>query len=614
MSDIEKVLDLEVPQSIEISPSGERLIYSTSLVYGHKKGDNAVSSIWIADIDKEKSARQLTSGLFNDKAPKWAPDGKSIAFTSDRSKAGKSSAIYQLSLQGGESVPLTKADNERPIQNFVWSPDGKFIAFLSADEKTPEQKRREEEKDDAEVFGEDWEYNRVRLVHVASKTVTTLVQRDAHVADLTWSEDSKSIAFLVQKTPEFESGFTDGMDIERVSVTSKECTRICKCRGAVTSAWKATGMEWVGEHIYFSAGNTPEENISSDAVWSVSVADGKGDEECAADHNRAGDIMVIKFKTGLRDELRTLDGKVLYSEMTDIRQWHVCLLPASSDVVVALAKGTTSNPVEVFSISRSGEPVQLSDHGHAFTEPIGTAVSLSVVSADGEVELDCLFITPASVSLRPDAKPPKPQPTAVIIHGGPYHRLTAGFYHDYGWPTHLLMQGYSVLIPNYRGVRGAATWMRGGVGTVDYDDVVTMTDYCVKNGYSDPKRLIAGGWSQGGFLSYLCTTRNGAHGLGWRFRGTICGAGVTEWDMMAVESDVPNFECELGAQAPWEMAKDDVRSRRGSAVWEMAEAAAKGRWPDAVLILHGEKDVRVPLGQAWAFHRGAESGRSRVRW
>lgn len=144
---------------------------------------------------------------------------------------------------------------------------------------------------------------------------------------------------------------------------------------------------------------------------------------------------------------------------------------------------------------------------------------------------------------------------------------------------------------------------------MDYDDVVSVVDYCIKQNLVDPSRVVVGGWSQGGFMSYVCTTRNGRYTdgtpLDWKFRGTICGAGVTDWDMMAMTSDVPNWEAELGASAPWEMLKTDTRGRKGSVVWEMKESAKEGRMPPC-LILHGKEDVRVPVTQAWAFQRGCK--------
>lgn len=43
----------------------------------------------------------------------------------------------------------------------------------------------------------------------------------------------------------------------------------------------------------------------------------------------------------------------------------------------------------------------------------------------------------------------------------------------------------------------------GGQGKYVYADVITMTDHAVKKGFADPKKLMVGGWSQGGLITYL---------------------------------------------------------------------------------------------------------------
>ena len=71
---------------------------------------------------------------------------------------------------------------------------------------------------------------------------------------------------------------------------------------------------------------------------------------------------------------------------------------------------------------------------------------------------------------------------------------------------------------------------------------------------------------------------------------------------MTMSSDASSFEAELAGRAPWEADHDDVKARHGSAIWHMKDVPAHLRIP--LLILHGEEDVRVPITQAIAFHRG----------
>lgn len=616
MLDIKQFLDIEVPHSIRISPSGHQVVYTTSLTLGHRTGDNAVSTIWLAEVGIEKSARQLTSGSFHDQQPEFSPDGESIAFISDRAKPGKTSAIYLLSLKGGEAYPLTPAENESGIEKFSWSPDGNSIAFLSPDEKTAEQKAKDEAKDDADVFGEDWKFNRLRLAHVSTKNISTLVKIDAHVTHLGWRGDGSALVFTHQKTTELESPYVDGQVVERISIVDKTVKTLSKSNRLQGGT---TGLCWVGDRIYFIAGFDREELVTSETFYSISDSDedgqwkleASGETDCAEDLLKSGDSILFHVKRGLYSEIRDIKGKVLFSAMTDFDSWHTVRPASSSTPVLCLTKSDPSHPAEVFSITSDASTLtQLSNHGHAFTSPLGTATPLSIPTTDGTTTLDAIFVTPSTTSSS------APLPTVVLIHGGPYMRATATF--DilglYGWGALLLSAGYAVLYPNYRGSAGRgnafASAARAGMGTVEYEDVVTTTQHCISKGLADPSRLVVGGWSQGGFLSYLAAVRNGGDAGEVNFRAAICGAGVTDWDTMALTSDVPGFESALAGTAPWLCtSKTDILSRRGSALWEFAaavksaEGKGKGKGVCATLVLHGKDDVRVPVNQAWGWHR-----------
>ena len=69
--------------SIDLSRDGERIAYSERAVVGGKDR----SSLWIVPFGSGRP-RRLTHGAWSDSAPRFSPDGRSLAFLSDRDKTG----------------------------------------------------------------------------------------------------------------------------------------------------------------------------------------------------------------------------------------------------------------------------------------------------------------------------------------------------------------------------------------------------------------------------------------------------------------------------------------------------------------------------------------------
>jgi Tol biopolymer transport system component len=78
----EDLYDLRVPTDLALSPDGRYVAFSVKAVAPGKDGYR--TSLWLAPTDGSQPARQLTVGSKSDTAPRWSPDGRTIAFLSDR--------------------------------------------------------------------------------------------------------------------------------------------------------------------------------------------------------------------------------------------------------------------------------------------------------------------------------------------------------------------------------------------------------------------------------------------------------------------------------------------------------------------------------------------------
>ncbi|HET8629385.1 MAG TPA: prolyl oligopeptidase family serine peptidase, partial [Thermomicrobiales bacterium] len=187
-------------------------------------------------------------------------------------------------------------------------------------------------------------------------------------------------------------------------------------------------------------------------------------------------------------------------------------------------------------------------------------------------------------------------PTVVVAHGGPYGRFADSF--QLAWAPSgqwLATHGYAVFLPNPRGGQGHgvafAARVAGDVGGADYGYIMAGLDLLIEQGVADPDRLGIGGWSQGGFMTAW------AVGQSDRFKAGVMGAGVSDWGMMVAESDMQHFEAALGGSTGWE----GPGPHRHDA---LSPVSFVHRVRTPVLILHGERDERVPVSQGRFFARG----------
>jgi dipeptidyl aminopeptidase/acylaminoacyl peptidase len=204
--------------------------------------------------------------------------------------------------------------------------------------------------------------------------------------------------------------------------------------------------------------------------------------------------------------------------------------------------------------------------------------------------LDGLLILPAGRS-----RDEGPFPLVTLVNGGPYSRYADAFaLNAVDCGQWLATAGYAVFLPNPRGGSGhgqafAAT-VAGAVGGDEWTDILTGIDLLVEQGVAAPERLGISGWSHGGFMAAW------AIGQTNRFKAAMMGAGISDWGMQAGTGDWGAIDAALGGSTGWDGPGPHVHDRH-------SPISYASRISTPVLILHGEEDTNVPLGQAIHFHR-----------
>ena len=197
---------LEVPllSDPQLSPDGTQLIYV--LAEADWEANKRVSHLWrvATDATDRSDAIQLTHGG-GEARPRWSPDGRWIAFITSgggdavpqtsgpRARKASFEQVYLLPANGGERIQLT--EHGTSVSQITWSPDGTKLFFLANDEKTEDEKRRDEAKDDVFAYYEDWKQRHLWTVAIeGERQEARVTEGDFTISGYSLSRDGLKIA------------------------------------------------------------------------------------------------------------------------------------------------------------------------------------------------------------------------------------------------------------------------------------------------------------------------------------------------------------------------------------------------------------------------------------
>ncbi|KAL4939324.1 hypothetical protein BDV06DRAFT_225127 [Aspergillus oleicola] len=569
-ANLNALADLKIQKFLHVSPDGSKVVYA--LESFSRKDKYPISSLWIADVGKDHSARQITSGLFCDEKPRWSPDGRSLAFLSDRARRGQRE-IYLLILGVfGEAYPLT--EGIRGVKRFEWSFDGRFIAFVSAH---GDGEVEEADENDPVVFGgedEESNYNRLHAIDVERRALRTLTPSEENVGLFSWSPTSLEVAYTVP-TEGSESQF-NGTQISIASVDNSPNRRFITTKGPITS------LVWTQpDKLHFIARQIPpytklsvyEARVKSKQYGSYFGWDGE-----AVSLHRARDSVVARIQDTNHEAVHALDVqrhswpfKSFYQSDYEITSLDAFRRPDSDDFTLVIARSSPQVANEVWSVTcKQGAYGLVKLSSHNSSSDGFRSKCISATGPDGW-ECDGWLFSPKPVTITW-----RLPPTVVLLRNHPtLPSFSMGPHLDV---AHLTAAGYAVLCPNLRRTTG-------GIGE-RYGDALAILRKAVSDNLVDESRVTISGWSDGGFLSSLAVIRND-----FSFRAIVCGGGIVDWDFVDANSD-PFWP----SPAIPSLSEDGERSP----VWERL-AEKKRNTP--LLILHGRNDDEVPVSGPLAFWR-----------
>ncbi len=640
---------LRVPTDPRLSPDGSRALVTVQSTAAGRDGYR--HAIWLVPLDGAGEPRQLTIGAKHDRHARFSPDGRTIAFLSDRrllveeepalpkdhTEREDGVQVHLLPLDGGEARRLT--DLPRGVDAFEWSPAGdRLLVTTSSHRATRKDDRRARgldfKREPTDPPPSDYRYidrlgymdNGTGFIHesikhtwivdVASGEVRRLTDGSTSDDGPTWSPDGSRIAFGTRLDRDHD--IDPRSDIVVVDVATGKRARISGSRESILFA-----PTWLPDGLTIAAlgGRRPVNAYRTD-IW-LFAADGSeatptGGRNLSGRHDIMPGAAMISDVTP-REAPRLVpsaDGRWLSFiapiagseelwriavddgtlERTTEGHHHISsfdeVTPAGGSPRAAFLRSTPTEMPDLWvRDGAAGEPHRAT----SFNADVLAEIELHEpverhVTVEGR-DIQGWFLAPAGSAPAGSAaggSAPAAAPVVTQIHGGPHAH--------YGWSPMLEFQvlagaGIGVFYANPRGADGyGRDFNEANIrdwGPGPMRDVIAGIDAIVEDGLADPERLGVTGGSYGGYLTNWIVAHD------QRFKAAITCRSVSDMTMLFLTGDISGGDWAIleFKATPW----DDPEYFREISPLTYADGI---RTP--LLIQHSERALRTTVGQAEA--------------
>lgn len=579
-----------------LSPDGRWVVFTLSRTDFAK--NRSYSNLWLASSQGAEPATQVSAGDFNDASPRWSPDGKWIAFMSNRD--GKS-ALWVLELASRELRMITPVErsnffHSKAGEMMCWSPDSREIAFVAADKPAQTESRdplvisRIQYK--TRTGFSDNLRQHIYIVTLADKSVRPLTRGSYDEHSIAWSPDGREVAFLSNRQADPDANFN--YDIFAIEVATGKQRRITQTPGVELQPVWSPDSNWLAYSATKRLVTTIDSVAEDNHVW-VIKRDGTEAKEVSASLDRrtgtpqwSADGATIYFTAG--DRGRTLIYRVAATggAVTPLFDQNVQVGSFSlSGQTIAFTQSSEAAPAELFSASADGAQSRaLTTFNKALTDEWALAKPLNFkFKSFDKTEVEGWLLPP----LLFDAK--KKFPMILQIHGGPHGAFGYGF--------NLTNQiyaakGYAVLTINPRGSSGyGQKFSDGSIGNwggEDYQDLMRGAEFTVNsNDWLDGKRLAVMGGSYGGFMTNWVITQTPV------FKAAVASASVSNLISFYGTSLYQDLIHTEFNGFPW---------NNYDLLWKYSPIRYVAAVETPTMFIHGELDNDVHITQAEEMYMG----------
>jgi len=527
--------------------------------------------LWTAQI----GLRPLTHSGSEENA-QWSPDGKWIAFASDRALSGgaeptgddaKSDGsgtdrLWIIPVSGGEALPLYR--EKLDVHAYAWSPDSASIYYAVTTPLTHDQEEaqktdwkdviryREQHRGDL-ILKQDVAPALARALategpaKAAEETkpsnekteettptlpvdAQTVTKSPISISEIAPSPDGKSVAFVTGPVHHRMESPKD-FEIFVVAASGGEARQLTHNDAVESELRWSPDSHWLHFAVQAAAGSLEGKyrdvqgrlyrmDVATEKIERLGTSfDGSWDQFILLPDGRE---IALGLK-GTEEQLYLVEGDKA-TKLPGLAGSYAGLESARNSGAILIRHSAVNEPTQAYLAADPLRPDQLApltNFNPIFAERAQPEWQPYTWKADDGRTIEGVLIFP------PGQKGAKHLRMFTFIHGGPADADGDHFGADwYDWATLAATNGWLVFRPNYRGSAGYGDDFMLEIAphlvSKPGRDILEGVDALVKDGYADPDHLAIGGYSYGGYMTNWLITQT------TRFKAAVTGAGAVE--------------------------------------------------------------------------------------